>query len=106
MLKKWGLESGGEQLGFYASSAASSFYAGRSAFRAYHLMQAAANIKNPEISRPHMYYARVNPADIEAAAFFARKFASNGVAVGLGVPLFYIAWIGANHRANLKNRGR
>jgi hypothetical protein len=69
-------------------------------------MKAAANIDKPDIRINHMDAANATEHQVQRAAFFARKFASNGVAVGLGVPLFYIAWIGANHRANLKNRGR
>jgi hypothetical protein len=106
MLKKWGLESGGEQLGFYASSVASTFYAGRGLFRAYHLMKAAESIDKPDIRIIHMDAANATEHQVQRAARYAAGFASRGIAAGLGVPILYVAWFGTKHRANLKNRGR
>ena len=93
-------------MGFYASSIASTFYAVRSAFRAYHLMQAAANIDKPEIRIDYMDAANATEHQVQRASRYAAKFASKGVAVGLGVPVLYAAWFGTKNRSNLKSRGR
>ena len=100
------MESPEGQLGFYAFSVASSIFAGRGLFRAYHLMKAAENIDKPDIRINHMDAANATEHQVQRAARYAAKFASKGVAVGLGVPVLYAAWFGAKHRANLKSRGR
>jgi hypothetical protein len=103
-LKKYlHLETAGEQYGFYASSAASIIYAGKSVIRAHHLLQASRFPAESEARNIHMAFAGAAEHHVKNAKIFARMFASKGLAVGIGAPLFYIAWFGAKHRANLKN---
>lgn len=69
-------------------------------------MKAAENVDKPDIRINHMDAANATEHQVQRATRYAARFASKGVAVGLGVPILYVAWFGEKHRANLKNRGR
>lgn len=97
------LETSGEQYGFYASSIASVTYMSKSVFRAYHLLKASQLPVNAESREVHMAYANAAEHQVKHAQIFARRFATRGIAAGLGVPLLYAVWFGSA-RGNLRPR--
>lgn len=85
-----------EQWGVVATTTGGAAYLTRSFVRAHHLMQ-AARATSPADKQWHVAVAWAAPHEVEAAAFYAVRFMTRGVVIGLGAPLLWLAYLRMKH---------
>jgi hypothetical protein len=91
-LKQYGFVRPSSQYVLYAVTIIGSFKAVRGIRRAYHLLKAAETIHQPNISLEYADAADATKIEIERAARYTKRFASNDLGARLSAPVLYSTW--------------